>query len=113
MALVSISTDFPVILLPSTDRSVEVRLRILCASSIIVICRSLLFASVTEVTLYSLNRIIRIPIISDFVSCDPTRLKSIIVFSSKRILSGISSDEKISPFIPFVNDSIRVTKDPI
>lgn len=54
-----------------------------------------------------------IPIISDFVSDEPTLLKSMITFLSNRSLSEISSQVKIMPLMPFVSDCNLVSSEPL
>ena len=49
----------------------------------------------------------------DFVSVEPTRLKSIITFSSNKSLLSSSLVVKIRPLIPFVKDFKRVIREPL
>ena len=112
MAFPSISTDLPKRFADSFDCSIAVRLSKWCASSKTVTCiKSAL--SLPEVIRYSCSCMTSMPIISDFVSVDPTRLKSTITFLSKRSESVIASLVKISPFNPLVSERKRVISDPL
>ena len=112
MEFVSISTLLPIRLALSDDCSVDVLFKRLCASSNTVICPNSTFIALL-VILYSCNLSTSIPIISDFVSDEPTLLKSTITFSSNNASFDISSHVKIMPLIPLVNDSSLVSSEPL
>ena len=111
--LANISTDFPSILEPSLDCSVEVRFNILCASSNTVTCLRGSFPLTAFAILYSCNFITNKPMISDLVSLEPVRLRSIITFSSNSSFPFNSSLVKICPYKPFVKDFSLVQSAPL
>ena len=71
------------------------------------------FIPVAEDIRYSCNFSTIIPIINDFVSLEPTRLRSTITFSSNNCSFGISSATKIIPLIPLHNDCNLVNNEPL
>ena len=109
---VSISTDLPKRFPLSWLCSVDVRFNRLCASSKTVMCFKSLFIS-PLVILYSCSFKTSNPIIKDFVSAEPTRLKSTITFLSNKSSFLISSVVNTSPFIPLDNDFKRVIRAPL
>ena len=96
----------------SEDCSVDVLFNKLCASSSTVKCLKSAFSSLL-VILYSCNFKTSIPIINDFVSDEPTLLKSTITFLSNKSSFNISSQVNIIPLIPLVNDSSLVNREPL
>ena len=109
----SISTDFPSRFDESELCSVEVLFNRLCASSKTVKCfRQLLFSS-CDAMRYSCIFITSSPIIRDFVSTEPTLLKSTITLESNNSSGDNSFEVSIRLYIPFVNDLIRVHNAPV
>ena len=106
-----ISTDLPSTLVPSSDCAAEVLRSKWCASSRTVMCcngklRASFFMR------YSCSLITRKPIMMDFVSEEPTRLRSMSTLLSNSASSPTSSPMKISSYMPLHRDSILVERAP-